>query len=138
MASAEVKSVEEQKRELLARSQQCREALMADCGEAVSALAWVPKTVQLVRSISPVLLVAAPLVGWLARKKMRNGKVRPPAEPAEKKKKMGVLALAWQGYRIYKQVAPFVQGFMKAWPAVSREHQSRPQSQPPSRPKRTA
>ena len=139
MASTEVRSVEEQKRELLARSQRCREALMADCGEAAAALAWVSKTVQVVRSISPVLLVAAPLVGWLARRKMRNGKARPPAaDQAEKKKKMGVLALAWQGYRVYKQFAPFLQGFIKAWPAVGREHQSGPQSQAPGRPKRTA
>lgn len=117
MAATEIKSLQEQKRELLERSQRCREALAADCTEVAASLGWVPKTVQILRSISPLLLVSAPLIGWFARKKLRNGKARQSDSPEDKKKKAGVLALAWQGFRIYKQVAPFIQGFMKAWPA---------------------
>jgi hypothetical protein len=111
-----MKSIEDQKRELLERSQRCREALAADCGEVAASLGWVPKTLQILRSISPLLLVSAPLIGWFARKKLRNGKARAPQTDQDKKKKAGLLALAWQGFRVYKQMAPFVQGFMKAWP----------------------
>ena len=128
MASTPVRSVAEQKRELLARSQQCREALAVDCREAAAHFSWVPRTVQVIRNISPVLLVAAPLVGWFARKKLRNGKARTPDEHTDRKKKAGLFALAWQGFRIYKQVAPFVQGFMKAWPAPTRPRDPRLES----------
>ena len=124
MASAEIKTLQEQKRELLERSQRCREALAADCTEVAAHFSWVPKTVQILRNISPLLVVSAPLIGWFARKKLRNGKARRPDTAEDKKKKAGILALAWQGFRIYKQVAPFIQGFMKAWPPPRRRRET--------------
>ena len=122
MAAAEVKSIQEQKRELIERNQRYREAIVADCAHVGASLWWVPRTIQVVRSISPLLLVASPLLGWLARKKLRNGKLRSPDVPGEKKKKAGFFAAAWKGFRLYQQIAPFVQGFMKAWPAAREKH----------------
>jgi len=121
MAAAEVKSIEEQKRELIERNQRYREAIAVDCAHVGASLSWVPRTIQVVRSISPLLLVASPLLGWLARKKLRNGKLRSPDIPGEKKK-AGFFAAAWKGFRLYQQIAPFVQGFMKAWPAARDKH----------------
>lgn len=129
MAATEVKSLAEQKRELVERNQQYRAALAADCVEVGRSLCWVPRTVQVVRAISPLLVVAAPLAGWLARKKMRDGKgksVKPDAE--ENKKKLGLIGLVWQGFRLYRQAAPFIQGFMKAWPAVRPARPTNPEA----------
>jgi hypothetical protein len=128
MAATEVKSLAEQKRELLERSQQCRAALAADCVELGASLSWVSRTLQVAKAISPLLVVAAPLAGWFARKKMRDGKAKASKHgPDENKKKVGLIAAAWQGFRLYRQVAPFIQGFMKAWPAT---RPPRPNSNP--------
>jgi hypothetical protein len=129
MAATEVKSLAEQKRELLERSQQYRAALVADCAEVGKSLSWLPRTLQIVRAISPLLVVAAPLAGWFARKKMRDGKGKPAKQEAEEKaKKAGLIALAWQGFRLYQQAAPFIQGFLKAWPASRPARPADPQA----------
>ena len=128
MASTPVKSLQEQKRDLIAQCQLHREALVGDCAQVSASLSWVPRTVSVIRSISPLLIVAAPLVGWFARKKLRNGKAKVPEDRAtDKKKKAGLLALAFQGFRMYKQAAPFIQGFMKAWPSTKSERDQRDQ-----------
>jgi hypothetical protein len=127
MAATEVKSLAEQKRELLERSQQYRAALVADCTEVGTALSWLPRTLQVLRTISPLLVVAAPLAGWLARKKMRDGRAKAgKRDSEEKKKKLGVVGLVWSGFKIYQQVAPFIKGFMKAWPADRPARKPRP------------
>src|SRR3954462_13145356 len=122
MAAAEVKSIQDQKRELIERNERYREAIVAECVQVGTAFSWVPRTIQLARAISPLLLVASPLLGWLARKKLRNGKSRLPQDPEEKKKSRGIFATAWGAFRLYKQIAPFVQGFMNAWPSTRANH----------------
>ncbi len=131
MAATEVRSLAEQKRELLARSQQYRQALAADCAEVSASISWVPRTLHLLRVVSPLLVVAAPVAGWFARKKMRNGKIRVPEPATNKAKKAGFIALAFQGFRMYRQFAPVIQSVLKAWTPSRREN-----TQPPVRPRR--
>ncbi len=130
-----MKSIQEQKRELIERNQGYREAIAVDCAQVGATLSWVPRTIQMVRAVSPLLLVASPLLGWLARKKLRNGKSRLPETPEGKKKKAGIFAAAWKGFRLYQQIAPFIQGFMKAWPAAHAKHSANSPTKDPAAPR---
>ena len=80
--AAKVNELEEKKRQLLMRSEIYRCALEEDLRDIKIATAWVPKAVRTIRAVSPVLLLATPLLGYLFGKK----RVRPlPAEDAPRR-----------------------------------------------------
>jgi len=106
----QVNGLAERKRELLARSELYRQSLEAELRNIETATAWVPKTVRIVRAVYPVLMVAAPLLGYaFARKKRRssNGEASAPAS-------RGLAATAWAGYRLFRKIKP-VWDHLRAW-----------------------
>ena len=115
MAAAKVKTLAEQKQDLIARSDLYRRAMADDLLEVQGSVGWVPKTFSLIKAASPLLIMGSPLVAWLLRGK-RKTKVGKNGEP--EKDKVSTFARIWGAVKIAQQVIPFVHGFMQAWPGT--------------------
>jgi hypothetical protein len=106
---------EEQKRRLIARSEQHRQAMAAEVQHLAQSLAWIPRSVQLAKAASPYLAVVAPL-GWalLRRRQHRthagsalSANLASTRTPPLKE----LMSKAWRGLHFFQQVWPVVQGF---------------------------
>jgi len=105
-----VNGLAERKRELLARGDLYRQSLESEFRNIETATAWVPKTVRMVRAAYPVLMFAAPLLGYtFARKKRRASNGEAPAPPAR-----GLVATAWAGYKLFRRIKPIWDG-LRTW-----------------------
>jgi len=101
----------EQKRRLIARSDQYRHWLAADVRQATENLAWIPRSVRVLRAAAPILALAAPL-GWafFHRRSKRPPEAQAEAPPAPKP---GLFSRAWRGLQIFQQVWPVVREFQR-------------------------
>jgi len=113
MAAAKVKTIAEQKRDLVAQSDLYRRAMADDLQYFQTSIGWLPKTLYLIKTASPLLVLSGPLAAWLLRGRKKT-KVSKNGEP--EKDKVGTFARIWGAIRIAQQVVPFVHGFMQAWP----------------------
>jgi len=113
MAAAKVKTLAEQKQDLIARGDLYRRAIANDLQHIQKSIGWVPRTLSLMRTVSPLLVLTGPLAAWLFRGR-RKGKVSKNGEPD--KEKVSTFARIWGAIKIAQQVVPFVHGFMQAWP----------------------
>jgi len=119
MAAAKVKTLAEQKQDLIARGDLYRRAMAQDLYEIQASLGWLPKTLNLIKAASPLLIIGSPLAAWLLRRR-RKGKVTKNGEP--QKDKVSVFARIFGAIKIAQQVVPFVHGFMQAWPKMRTTH----------------
>jgi hypothetical protein len=103
----------EQKRRLIARSDQYRHWLAADVRQATENLAWIPRSVQVLRAAAPILALAAPL-GWafFHRRSQLHPEAQAEAPPAPKPA-WGLCSRAWRGFQIFQQVWPVVREFQR-------------------------
>ena len=127
MAASKVKTLAEQKQDLIARSDLYRRAMANDLQEIQGSLGWLPKTFYLIKAASPLLVLGSPLIAWLlrARRKTKSGKNGEP-----QKDKASVLGRIWSAIRIAQQAVPFVHGFMQAWPTVRKSDTRKAQHTP--------
>jgi hypothetical protein len=103
-----VNALAERKRELLARSELYRQSLESEFRNIETATAWVPKTIGIVRAAYPVLMVAAPLLGYaFARKKRRSSN-------GEASTSRGIIASTWAGYKLFRKFKP-VWDQLRSW-----------------------
>ena len=104
--AAEVTALEQRKRELLARSEFYRQSMGADLQNIRSATAWVPRGIKAARAIYPILMTAAPVLGFLFSRRRHR---------AEKNSNgRGFFAKAFAGYRLFRKVKPVWDGF-RTW-----------------------
>jgi len=129
MAAAKVKTLAEQKQDLIARGDLYRRAMVNDLQQVERAIGWVPKTLSLVRSIAPLLVLSGPLAAWLLGGRRKSKQVK-NGEPD--KEKVGKLARIWGAIKIAQQVIPFVHGFMQAWPGAKGPRARKTEAQHPS------
>jgi hypothetical protein len=125
MAAAKVKSLAEQKQDLIARGDLYRRAIANDLQQIQAGVGWVPRTFSLMRAVSPLLILSGPLAAWLFRGR-RKSKAAKNGEAG--KEKVGTLGRIWSAIRIAQQVVPFVHGFMQAWPSTKRAPKTRSES----------
>jgi hypothetical protein len=117
MAATKVKTLAEQKRDLIARGDLYRRAMADDLRQIEGSLGWIPKTMYLIKATSPLLVLGSPLIAWLLRGR-RKTKIAKNGEP--QKGKASILGRIWAAIRIAQQTAPFVHGFMQAWPKAKK------------------
>ena len=104
--AGEVTPLEQRKRELLARSEFYRQSMAADLQNIRTATAWVPLGIKAARSIYPILMTAAPVLGFLFSRNRRG---------AEKNSNgRGLFAKAFMGYRLFRKVKPVWDSF-RSW-----------------------
>ena len=113
MAAAKIKTLAEQKQDLIARGDLYRRAIANDLQHIQKSIGWVPRTFSLMRTMSPLLVLSGPLAAWLFSGRRKN-KVSRNGEPG--KEKVSTFARIWGAIKIAQQVVPFVHGFMQAWP----------------------
>ena len=101
-----INALADQKRELVIRSERYRQSLEANCSDVREAVAWIPRTVRLLRSVYPVVLLVMPLIGFAVRKRGLLRKRPPP--------KKGLLGKAAVGIKAFRTVKPFWDGFREA------------------------
>jgi hypothetical protein len=118
MAAAKVKTLAEQKQDLIARGDLYRRAMAADLTEIEGSIGWLPKTFSLIKAAAPLLIMSGPLVAWLMRGKRNKAKVTKNGAP--EKDKVSTFARVWGAIKIAQQVVPFVHGFMQAWPKTTK------------------
>jgi hypothetical protein len=94
------------KRELLARSDIFRRALVAECAQLESSAAWISRTWHYVRLVGPILAVSAPIAGWAFGSRSKPGKTPPP--------KRNLLGRMLAGYRLARQIKPVWDGFRRS------------------------
>jgi hypothetical protein len=90
---AELKSLQDRKQVLLARSDVYRVRLQCECQQIRRSTAWITRTASFFHSWSPFLFAAAPILGFLLVKK--KGSNRP----------LGKFYLGWQ---LWRKVWPFM------------------------------
>jgi hypothetical protein len=91
----------ERKRELISRSEQYRRAMAVEFVHIKGSVAWIPRTLQVLRWASPLLVIAAPLLGILTGRKIST---KPPPE----KKRSSMLAKIMGGIAMYRKVRSIV------------------------------
>jgi len=108
MASTEI---EERKRRLIEESERYRRALEGDLDYLKASTAWVPKTIGIVRTASPFVALAAPLLGLVFRRKKKE-----LAHQHNGKAKRGLLATGLFAFDVFRKIRPFWQNLQRHRP----------------------
>ena len=94
------------KRELLARSDIYRRALVADCAQLETAAGWITRTLQYARVVGPILAMAGPIAAWAFRSRGKPAKTPPP--------RRNLLGKMLAGYQFARQIKPVWDGFRRS------------------------
>jgi hypothetical protein len=105
----EVKDLAARKQRLLTQSERLRGALGEEFQQVKTTTAWMPRTVRVVRASYPVLLLGAPLLGYLLTRKKRHKPI-----PQKASRRNGVVASAFAGYKLFRQMKPVWEG-LRSW-----------------------
>src|SRR3954470_15149573 len=106
--AGEMTALEQRKRELLARSEFYRQSMGADVEQIRHATAWVPKGIKAARAVYPILMTAAPVLGFFFSRRRH----RP--EKNSNSNGRGLFAKAFAGYRLFRKVKPVWDG-IRTW-----------------------
>ena len=98
----ELKDLQTRKQVLLAKSELHRCTLALTCERVKEQTAWIDRTAGFARTSWPVLVVLAPLAGYLLVKKRAFV--------------MRAWSRAWLGWKLYRSAWPLVQSFLAARP----------------------
>jgi hypothetical protein len=101
------------KRILLANSDLHRQALALECLSLQGELAWLPRTVSLVRTTSPLLWVAGPILGFVAGLSLFRKKRPVTPVPVARQPRAAWFNYLWKGIQLYRQVHPVIQGIQR-------------------------
>lgn len=103
----------EEKRRLIEDSEQYRKAIAAELQNIKASTAWVPRTVGIVRATSPLIALAAPVIGLILgrRKKQKHDQ---HLEHTNGKPNKGVVAKALLLFEIVRKARPFWEHFQRA------------------------
>jgi len=101
-AKHEVISLAAYKKELLQRSEACRQALSIHGQELQQSISWVPRTVSIAKTAAPLMALAFPLAGMLLFRKRKSEVVTAP-KGKQRPVKKGLLAMVLGGVELYNR-----------------------------------
>jgi hypothetical protein len=107
----------DEKRRLIEDSEQYRKAIGAEVQNIKASTAWVPRTVGIVRATSPLIALAAPVIGLiLGRKKKRKLTEHDEHSLEHKngKSQKGMVGKALLLFEILRKARPFWEHFQRA------------------------
>jgi hypothetical protein len=110
MASPE--QLTDQKRRLIEDSEKYRHALAAEFQNIKASTAWVPRTVGIVRATSPLMALAAPVIGFLLRRKKKGAAQK--SEHRNGTSEKGMVAKALILFELFRKAKPFWNHFQRA------------------------
>jgi hypothetical protein len=114
MASSQ--QLTDEKRRLIEDSEQYRKAIAAEVQNIKASTAWVPRTVGIVRATSPLIALAAPVIGLIiGRKKKQKLEVHSDSlEHKNGKSQKGMVGKALLLFEIFRKARPFWEHFQRA------------------------
>ena len=109
----------DEKRRLIEESERYRQAMTAEFKNAKASTAWVPRSVGVMRAVSPLLALAVPALGLIFRKKKR-----PELHTASVErdgKSQGIVAKALLAFELLRKAKPFWDSFRRSRSRVARD-----------------
>jgi hypothetical protein len=102
----------DEKRRLIEESDRYRQAITSEFRNLKSATAWVPRTVGVMKAVSPLLALSAPVLGLFLRNKKK--KPEPKIERDGKTHSQGVVAKALLAFELLRKARPFWESFQRS------------------------
>ena len=98
----------DEKRRLLDESERYRQVMTAEFRNAKAATAWVPTTIGVMRAVSPLVALSAPVLGFLWRKKKHY-------EPKHERdgKPKGMVGMTLLAFELLRKARPFFESFRR-------------------------
>jgi len=112
----------EEKRRLIEESERYRQAMSAEFRNLKASTAWVPNTLGVVRAVSPLVALSAPVLGFLLRKKKLQHE---PKEHRDGKPK-GVVAMTFLAFELFRKAKPFFDSFRRLGNRAPRKPTEKP------------
>src|SRR4051812_20500231 len=110
-AKHQMRSLEEHKRELLARSEAYRQTMVVHGQELQQSMAWVPRAVTMAKTAAPLMAFGVPLLGMLLLRRKKHVPVPRTSKPPASKK--GLLGMVLGGVEIYNRLRPVLTVFLQ-------------------------
>jgi len=114
----------QRKRRLLENSEGYRRAMSAEFQNIKASTAWVPRTVGIVRATSPLVALAAPVVGFLMHRKKKQEPHKHEEKNGKADKQRGLVGKVLLAIEIIRKAKPFWDHFQRARERYA--HNSRP------------
>src|SRR5258706_7269317 len=102
--------------------------MMAEFRNAKAATAWVPTTIGVVRAVSPLVALSAPVLGLLFSKKKHYD---PKHEGERDGKPKGVVAMSLLAFELLRKAKPFWESFRRLGKRSPRKPTTAPQAPAP-------
>ncbi len=100
----------EEKRRLIEESERYRRAMTGEFQNVKAATGWVPRTIGLLRVVSPLIALSAPLLGLF----LRNRRKKPEHKVERDGKAQGVVAKAFLAFELLRKAMPFWESFQRS------------------------
>ena len=127
MAQAELS---DEKRRLIEESERYRQAMTAEFRNLKATTAWVPNTLGVVRAVSPLVALSAPVLGFLLRRKKH---LLEPSKHHRDGKPQGVVAMALFAFELFRKAKPFFDSFRRIGNRAPRKPSEKQQQPTPTR-----
>ena len=101
----------EEKRRLIQESERYRQSMTVEFKHLKASTAWVPRTIGVMRAVSPLLALSAPVLGLFLRKRK---KTITPKHAERDGKSQGVVAKALLAFEILRKARPFWESFQRS------------------------
>jgi hypothetical protein len=111
----------DEKRRLIQESERYRQAITGEVQRLKAATAWVPRTIGIMRAVSPLVALSAPVLGLFLRRKR---KVEPRVE--RDGKTPGMIGKALLAFELLRKAMPFWDSFQRSRPRPSNAKAARP------------
>ena len=105
----------EEKRRLIEESERYRQAMTGECRRLKAATAWVPRTVGVMRAVSPLVALSAPILGLFLRKRKKDH----PRMDRDGKHGGGLFSKALLAFELFRKAMPFWDSFQRSRPRPS-------------------
>jgi hypothetical protein len=103
----------DEKRRLIEESERYRHSMTAEFRNLKAATAWVPRTLGVVRAVSPLLALSAPVLGLFLRKRKKSAPRHHDPEGHDGKAQ-GLVAKAFLAFELLRKARPFWESFQRS------------------------
>ena len=115
----------DEKRRLIEESERYRQAMTGEFGRLKAATAWMPRTIGVMRAVSPLVALSAPILGLFLRKKKKH-------EPRIDRdgKHVGLFSKALLAFELFRKAMPFWDSYQRSRSRPSNAKATAPKDPP--------
>ena len=119
----------DEKRRLIEESDRYRQAMTGEFTNVKAATAWVPRTIGIVRAVSPLLALSAPVLGLFLRKR-KKPEPKLVDRDGKSQSHQGLVAKVFLAFELLRKARPFWESFQRS------RHRANNKPSPASKPHR--